>query len=149
MKLPQIEALLAEQLDISLIFAEQRRSPPPSHPFQAIQGQAENQKILLCWEQRKKLIPEDIVDATLKEWLKILLLGACVGFAERGLRSDDPGHQYIYPRMMEDVTQMYLKLQRQEVACHELALLWEVYDFGVQWVYYLDWKLYMSHEALY
>jgi len=82
----------------------------------------------------------------LHEWLKILLLGACAGFVERNLNPNHPAHSFIFPRMIEDVQAMYYELKEQSEDIDAPEITEQVFDFGIQWVYYLDWKVYISQE---
>ena len=97
------------------------------------------------WKDLKLMIPEES-DEQLKEWLKILLLGVCVGFKERNLNPELPAHQYIYPRMFKDVSDMFHKLQARKLPLDTSEMKWQVYDFGLQWIYYMDWDVYISQE---
>ncbi len=97
------------------------------------------------WQDKLTLLENENIDG-LKAWLEILLLGACVGFSERNLNPELPAHQYIYPRMIQDVKDMYFKLKQNNADLESHELKWQVYDFGLQWVYYMDWDVYISQE---
>ena len=86
------------------------------------------------------------VNPILREWLKLAFIGTLMGFMERGLLSQDPNHQYIYSSIIEDVRKMFDHLQEAGGDLESDFLKYQIYDYGVQWVYYLDWSLYLSQE---
>ncbi len=85
-------------------------------------------------------------DPLLREWLKLVLLGVCNGFTERGLDPELPEHREVFSRIVKDVSGVYSQLRGMQPEKGLESLKSQVYDYGVQWAYYLDWKLYMSEE---
>ena len=47
---------------------------------------------------------------------------------------------------LKDVEGLVRKIPVQSSSKELQSLKKQVFDFGTQWVYYLDWKLYMSKE---
>ena len=86
------------------------------------------------------------LDHSLQEWLGLAVLGVCQGFSERNLDPELPEHQEVFFLMIEDFKGVFHKIsskaQENEISCHKR----QVFNSGTLWVYYLDWKLYMSTE---
>lgn len=82
----------------------------------------------------------------LDHWRQLALLGLWVGLRERNLDPARPEHQAVLPRVLEDVSGAFRQLCESGGNPNAPAVRWQVYDFGVQWAYYLDWDLYMSQE---
>ena len=85
-------------------------------------------------------------DPLLRKWLKLVLLGVCTGFEERGLDPELPEHREVFSRIVKDVSGVYSQLSGMQPGKGLESLKTQIYDYGVQWAYYLDWKLYMSKE---
>lgn len=117
----------------------------PPDPLVQVPLLADWLRIQGWWKTRIALI-EPETDSLLKEWLNLAILGACVGFSERNLNPDLPEHHRILPHIIRDVSGVYRKMKPHSDAKDLRQLKRQVYDFGVQWVYYLDWDLYMSRE---
>ncbi len=83
----------------------------------------------------------------LREWIGFAFLGACVGYVERNLHPLHPEHQYIYKQIIRDVTDVFQTLHDQKIEYDPNYIKYQVYDYGVQCIYYLDWDLYMSKEC--
>jgi hypothetical protein len=116
------------------------------HPLAVLQRTPQWQELLRCWEARRQQWVSAAASPSLQEWQALVLLGTCVGFFERELRPDAAAHQYIFPRLLEDVNRLHEQLSAQATDLHSPALLHQVFDYGVQWVYYMDWDLYISQE---
>ena len=99
------------------------------------------------WLEQMKPWIEAVEDPTLQQWVHLAFVGTCVGFFERKLHPLIPSHHYIYPKIIKDLTEMYECLKKENIEYDPKYLKFQVYDFGVQSVYYLDWKLYMSKEC--
>ncbi|MBF0288115.1 MAG: hypothetical protein HQM14_09880 [SAR324 cluster bacterium] len=97
------------------------------------------------WKQLSPTL-DHIENEQLQEWISLAFLGACVGFVERNLLADHPDHQYLYQQLIREITGVYDQLQDTQYACDLDSIKYQLYDYGVQGVYYLDWKLYMSKE---
>lgn len=82
----------------------------------------------------------------LANWQRLALLGVWVGFHERNLDPSRPEHQAVLPRVLKDVGGAFRQLRESGGNPDDPAVCWQVYDFGIQWAYYLDWELYMSQE---
>lgn len=113
--------------------------------LELIKKNREIEKVKRWWTELLPMVA-NVKDKTLCEWLKLALLGTCVGFAERNLLPQNPLHQYIFPRIIKDVTDMYNKLRQSNISFDSDYIKYQVYDFGIQWVYYMDWDVYMSQE---
>ncbi len=117
----------------------------PLDPLARVSRMTDWPRIQGWWKAGISRIDQD-ADPLLIEWLSLAILGACVGFSERNLNPELPEHQRIIPRIISDVSGVYSKMLRQGGEEDLSKLKFEVYDFGIQWVYYLDWDLYMSRE---
>lgn len=71
-------------------------------------------------------------------------LGALQGFEERSLSPNHPNHKEVFQRIREDIQGLFLQLSTTDFSYS--TLLSESYNYGVNTVYHLDWKLYMSKE---
>ncbi len=89
---------------------------------------------------------DSIEDPQLREWISLAFLGVCVGFVERNLLPDHPAHQYLYQQMIHEITEVFHQLQEGQYVYDLDSIKYQLYDYGIQGVYYLDWKLYMSKE---
>jgi len=74
------------------------------------------------------------------------VLGVCQGFSERNLDPELPEHQEVFFLVIEDIKGVFHKISPKAPEDEISSLNGQVFDFGTQWVYYLDWKLYMSKE---
>ncbi|MBF0352252.1 MAG: hypothetical protein HQM11_14560 [SAR324 cluster bacterium] len=113
--------------------------------LESLQNSSLGDSVRQRWEELLPMVT-DIGNQMLRQWLELALLGTCTGFAERNLSATHPDHQYIYPRIIEDVTAMFEHFQRNALSLDSAAVEFQVFDYGIQWVYYLDWDLYMSKE---
>ena len=52
----------------------------------------------------------------------------------------------MFSRVVKDVSGAYSQLCGMQLEKSIESLKSQIYDYGVQWAYYLDWKLYMSKE---
>ena len=86
------------------------------------------------------------LDHLLQEWMGLAVLGVCQGFSERNLDPELPEHQEVFFLVIEDVKGVFHKISPKAPEDEISSLKRQVFDFGTQWVYYLDWKLYMSTE---
>ena len=79
-------------------------------------------------------------------WQQLALLGVWTGMQERKLDPARPEHQAVLPRVLEDVGGAFQQLCESGGNPGDVTVRRQVYDFGIQWAYYLDWDLYMSQE---
>jgi len=52
----------------------------------------------------------------------------------------------VFSHVIKDVKDLVQKISVPSDGKELQMLKKQVFDFGTQWVYYLDWKLYMSKE---
>ncbi len=95
------------------------------------------------WAQGQ--VPE-ATSERLRPWFQQVLLGYAWGLSERHMRREDLRHVEPIPRILEDVAGLFEQLEGHPELQEAPDLLAQVFDFGVQWAYYLDWKLYLSQE---
>ena len=82
----------------------------------------------------------------LQDFLNLAILGVCQGFEERNLDPGLPEHREVFSHVIKDVKGLIQKIPVPSNGKELQRLKKQVFDFGTQWVYYLDWKLYMSKE---
>ncbi|MGK5090666.1 hypothetical protein WDW89_01470 [Deltaproteobacteria bacterium TL4] len=113
--------------------------------LQALHQSAAHEAVKVRLEELRPLV-ESVSEPELREWFKIACLGTCVGFIERNLNPAHPAHQYIYSKIIDDLQSMLSYLSNENINYDPHSMKYQVYDYGIQWVYYLDWELYMSQE---
>ena len=86
------------------------------------------------------------LDQPLQEFLTLAILGVCQGFEERNLDPGLPEHREVFSNIIKDVKGLIQKITVPSNGKELQSLKKQVFDFGMQWVYYLDWELYMSKE---
>ena len=86
------------------------------------------------------------LEQPLQEFLNLAFLGVCQGFKERNLDPGLPEHREVFSHVIKDVKGLIQKIPVPSNGKELQSLKKQVIDFGTQWVYYLDWKLYMSKE---
>ena len=86
------------------------------------------------------------LDQPLQEFLTPAILGVCQGFEERNLDPGLPEHREVFSHVIKDFKGLIQKIPVPSNGKELQSLKKQVFDFGTQWVYYLDWKLYMSKE---
>ena len=118
------------------------------HPLPVIKRDKNWKKLQDCWELQieKWISPKIKEESPLNDWEKLVLLGTCIGFHQRNLNCNDPAHQYIYPKILMDVQNLFPEFIKEGADPNHPEILSQVIDFGIQWVYYMDWDLYMSQE---
>ena len=67
-------------------------------------------------------------------------------FEERNLDPGLPENHEMFSHVIKDVKGLIQKIPVPSNGKELQSLKKQVFDFGTQWVYYLDWKLYMSKE---
>ena len=82
----------------------------------------------------------------LQEFINLAILGVCQGFEERNLDPGLPEHREVFSHVIKDVKGLIQKIPVPSNGKELQSLKKQVFDFGTQWVYYLDWKLYISKE---
>lgn len=97
----------------------------------------------------KALLPllQHVEDSELWEWISLAFLGVCVGFAQRNLLPSHPEHQYLYPQIIEEMSKTYEQLRQEGFQYDWDEVRFEIYDYGINCAYHLDWKLYLSKEC--
>ena len=86
------------------------------------------------------------LEQPLQEFLNLTILGVCQGFEER---NHDPGlheHREVFFHVIKDVKSLIQKIPVPSNGKELQSLKKQVFNFGTQWVYYFNWKLYMSKE---
>ena len=86
------------------------------------------------------------LEQPLQEFLNLAILGVCQGFEERNLDPGLPEHREVFSHVIKDVKGLIQKIPVPSNGKELQSLKKQVFDYGTQWVYYLDWKLYMSKE---
>ncbi len=117
--------------------------PEPSRHSQRALEAHPDATALRQWAQAQ--VPDTVAEA-LRPWLQQVLLGYAWGLKERNMRREDLRHLEPIPRILEDVSGLFTQLEGHPEQQQAPELLAQVFDFGVQWAYYLDWKLYLSQE---
>ena len=107
---------------------------------------AEQSIIQDTWKSiESERLPEK--DTFLNELLMLANLGICAGFVERSLRPGVPEHQELFGVVQNDIRSAYQQMQENQMQFDATYLKYQVYDYGIQRVYYLDWLLYISKEC--
>jgi hypothetical protein len=57
-----------------------------------------------------------------------------------------PEHREVFSHVIKDVKGLIQKITVPSNGEELQSFKKQIFDFGTQWVYYLDWKLYMSKE---
>ncbi|MEC8189076.1 MAG: hypothetical protein VX059_09835, partial [SAR324 cluster bacterium] len=105
----------------------------------------ETMKCFSAFRETLKLQFQEL-DKPLQEFLNLAILGVCQGFEERNLDPGLPEHREVFSHVIKDVKGLIQKIPVPSNGKELQSLKKQVFDFGTQWVYYLDWKLYMSKE---
>ena len=87
-----------------------------------------------------------VLEQPLQEFLNLAILLVCQGFEERNLDPGLPEHRVVFSLVIKDVKGLIQKIPVPSNGKELQSLKKQVFDFGTQWVYYLDWKLYISKE---
>ena len=119
--------------------------PEESLPTMKDEFSIETMKCFSTFSKILKLQFQEL-DQPLQEFLTLAILGVCQGFEERNL---DPGlseNREVFSHVIKDVKGLIQKIPVPSNGKELLSLKKQVFDFGSQWVYYLDWKLYMSKK---
>ena len=137
MKKPKVERLL--EWDHGSTFPEE------SLPTVKDEFSIETIKCFSTFSKILKLQFQEL-DQPLQEFLTLAILGVCEGFEERNLDPGLPEHREVFSHVIKDVKGLIQKIPVPSNGEELQSLKKQVFDFGTQWVYYLDWKLYMSKE---
>ena len=137
MKKPKVEGLL--ELDHGSMFPEE------SLPTAKDEFSIETMKCFSTFSKTLKLQFQEL-EQPLQEFLALAILGVCQGFEERNLDPGLPKHREVFSHVIKDVKGLVQKISVPSNGKELQRLKKQVFDFGTQWVYYLDWKLYMSKE---
>ena len=105
----------------------------------------ETMKCFSAFRETLKLQFQEL-DLPLQDFLNLAILGVCQGFEERNLDPGLPEHREVFSHVIKDVKGLIQKIPVPSNGKELQSLKKQVFDFGTQWVYYLDWKLYMSKE---
>jgi len=90
------------------------------------------------------LPPED--DPQLAEFLRLAVMGVCVGFIDRHLSPEVEAHRAIVPLLLDDIQSVYAQLKALGATIDRDQFRWRAFDYGIHKAYYLDWTLYLSRE---
>ena len=137
MKKPKVEGLL--ERDHGSTFPEE------SLPTVKDEFSIETMKCFSTFSKILKLQFQEL-DQPLQEFLTLAILGVCQGFEERNLDPGLPEHREVFSHVIKDVKGLIQKITVPSDGKELRSLKKQVFDYGTQWVYYLDWKLYMSKE---
>ena len=137
MKKPKVEGLL--ERDHGSTFPEE------SLPTAKDEFSIETMKCFSTFSKILKLQLQEL-DQPLQEFLTLAILGVCQGFEERNLDPGLPEHREVFSHVIKDVKGLIQKIPVPSNGKELQSLKKQVFDFGTQLVYYLDWKLYMSKE---
>ena len=110
-----------------------------------VQSAQDHPQVVEAFRTLNRFLPPDVSDE-LADLLRFALIGICVGFAERSLSPFIEEHLEIIPPLLDDIRSVYdqLKSIGAEFDLDEFRL--RAYDYGIHKAYYLDWRLYLSHE---
>ena len=137
MKKPKVEGLL--ERDHGSTFPEE------SLPTVKDEFSIETMKCFSTFSKTLKLQFQEL-EQPLQEFLTLSILGVCQGFEERNLDPGLPELREVFSHVIKDVKGLIQKIPVPSNDEELQSLKKQVFDFGTQWVYYLDWKLYMSKE---
>ena len=137
MKKPKVERLL-EQDPRSTFPEESLSTAKDEFSIQAM-------KCFSTFSRTLKLEFQEL-DQPLQDFLTLAILRVCQGFEERNLDPGLPEHREVFSHVIKDVKGLIQKIPVSSNGKELQSLKKQVFDFGTQWVYYLDWKLYMSKE---
>ena len=137
MKKPKVEGLL--ELEHGSNF------PESFLPIVKDEFSIETMKCFSTFSKTLKLQFQEL-DQPLQYFLTQAILGVCQGFEERNLDPGLPEHREVFSHVIKDVKGLIQKIPVPSNGKELQSLKKQVFDFGTQWVYYLDWKLYMSKE---
>ena len=137
MKKPKVEGLL--ERDHGSTFPEE------SLPTVKDEFSIEIMKCFSTFGKNLRLQFQEL-DQPLQEFLTLAILGVYQGFEERNLDPGLPEHREVFSHVIKDVKGLIQKITVPSNGKELQSLKKQVFYFGMQWVYYLDWKLYMSKE---
>ena len=137
MKKPKVEGLL--ERDHGSTFPEE------SLPIVKDEFSIETMKCFSTFSKTLKLQFQEL-DQPLQYFLTLAILGVCQGFEERNLDPGLPEHREVFSHVIKDVKGLIQKITVPSDGKELRSLKKQVFDYGTQWVYYLDWKRYMSKE---
>lgn len=125
-----------------------RPAQPRADQIASLENARNHQDVKTWWPEVQQIAQAHQTDhsPTLNEWIELALLGACVGFVERDLAPILPAHQYVYARIIGDISEVYYQIQQQGLDYDHDYMRFVLFDFGVQCIYHLDWELYLSQE---
>ena len=104
------------------------------------------QQIKNWWQDLLPLL-NGLENSELREWISLAFLGVCVGLANRNLLPSHPDHQYLYPKIIAEVSKVHEQLCHEGFQYDGEEVRFEIYDYGINCAYHLDWKLYLSKEC--
>ena len=132
MKKPKVEGLL--ERDHGSTFPEE------SLPIVKDESSIETKKCFSDFRETWKRQSQELKQP-LQEFLNLAILGVCQGFEERNLDPGLPEHREVFFHVIKDVKGLIKKILVPSNGKELQRLKRQVFDFGTQWVYYLDWKL--------
>lgn len=139
------EAPNGSPLMVAIKNINQADDPTKKQPLSQIPS-AKEMQVKDGW---KALLPllQHVEDSELREWISLAFLGVCVGFAQRNLSPAHPEHQYLYPQIIEEMSKTHEQLRQEGFQYDWDEVRFEIYDYGINCAYHLDWKLYLSKEC--
>ena len=129
MKKPKVEGLLERD--------HGSRFPEEFLPTVKDEFSIETMKCFSTFSKTLKLQFQEL-DQPLQEFLNLAILGVCQGFEERNLDPGLPEHREVFSHVIKDVTGLIQKIPFPSNGEELQSLKKQVFDFGTQWVYYLD-----------
>lgn len=120
-----------------------------SHEIVPYEFALQRELVRLWWEKVKAKPEENSEDQDdeLTEWINWAFLGATACFVDRDLIPIHPDHMYLWSFMKQEVTEIHQKITQEHLLVDPAELKFQLYDYGIQCVYYLEWKLYISQEC--
>ncbi|MGA1599712.1 MAG: hypothetical protein ACO4AU_11725 [bacterium] len=123
---------------------------PPEVQLQSVSGPTKDLELRIREHPRAQEIRSWVEEhlprgeESISRWSRYVLAGYASGLLERRMRLDDARHLEPIERILEDVRGLHAQLSASQL--NEPALWAQVFDFGIQWAYYLDWRLYLSQD---
>ena len=127
----------------SILRPSEREGPKREQTMALVRVARRELPILASLEAFSRYLPAE-VDPELAEYFQFALLGVSVGFRERNLLSEDEAHLEIISPLLEDIRIVFQRLQQMGAEYDAEEFRFQAYDYGINKVYYLDWRLYLS-----
>jgi len=92
------------------------------------------------------MLPSDVNEDELADFLWFALLGVAVGFDDRELSPFVEAHREIIPPLLADIRSVYEQIKARGLEYDRDLFRLRAFDYGIHKAYYLDWRLYMSKD---